>query len=191
MKDSLFIKHVRMTFDEWNKSILNKTVYLSDDESQRYSLICINKVREKQIWNFNGEKVIVADDGFYWLVVALKDENFVITMFMNQYSKPILWYIDMIDGQGIDLDGVYFYNDIFLDLIISTRGEIVEEDLDELVEAFKLGILTESQFNLAKSTAQELREKISKDNNWIYDYCFEVLDKVHKQIMENKCAVYE
>lgn len=49
MKDSLFIKHVRMTFDEWNKSILNKTVYLSEDESQRYSLICINKVREKQI----------------------------------------------------------------------------------------------------------------------------------------------
>lgn len=180
-----------MTFDEWNKSILNKTVYLSDDESQRYSLICINKVREKQIWNFNGEKVIVADDGFYWLVVAPKDENFVITMFMNQYSKPILCYIDMIDGQGIDLDGVYFYNDIFLDLIISTRGEIVEEDLDELEEAFKLGILTESQFNLAKRTAQELREKISKDNNWIYDYCFEVLDKVHKLIMENKCAVYE
>lgn len=41
MGDKLKIKHTRMTFDEWNRSIVKKNVYLSEDEEKRYGLIHI------------------------------------------------------------------------------------------------------------------------------------------------------
>lgn len=43
MGDKLKIKHTRMTFDEWNRSIVKKNVYLSEDEEKRYGLIHIEK----------------------------------------------------------------------------------------------------------------------------------------------------
>ena len=48
MGDKLKIKHTRMTFDEWNRAIVKKNVYLSEDEEKRYGLIHIEKVKEKQ-----------------------------------------------------------------------------------------------------------------------------------------------
>ena len=76
MGDKLKIKHTRMTFDEWNRSIVKKNVYLSEDEEKRYGLIHIEKVKEKQVWGFLDGRPVVADDGFQWLVIVPKYKNY-------------------------------------------------------------------------------------------------------------------
>lgn len=153
MGDKLKIKHTRMTFDEWNRAIVKKNVYLSEDEEKRYGLIHIEKVKEKQVWGFLDGRPVVADDGFQWLVIVPKYKNYVITMYMDQNRKTILWYIDMIDGQGTDEDGVCFYNDLFLDLIILDSGEIVEDDMaDFILVGLKLKI---SQKTEEKKSSRE------------------------------------
>lgn len=190
MDDELIIKHVRMTFDEWNRSILKKRVYLSEDVGNRYSLIYIDRVKEKQVWEFLEGKPVVADEGFKWLVVAPKYENYVITMYMDQNMKTILWYIDMIDGQGIDEDGVYFYNDMFLDLIVLNSGEIIEDDRDEFERALIMGVISQEQYELVKKTALELKNKILGDSNWISRYCQSIMTKIEKDILEDKCNLH-
>lgn len=190
MDDELIIKHVRMTFDEWNRSILKKRVYLSEDLENRYSLIYIDRVKEKQVWKFLKGKPVVADEGFKWLVVAPKYENYVITMYMDQNMKTILWYIDMIDGQGIDEDGVYFYNDMFLDLIVLNSGEIIEDDRDEFERALIMGVISQEQYELVNKTALELKEKIWGDSNWILRYCQSIMTKIEKDILEDKCNLF-
>ena len=159
MGDKLKIKHTRMTFDEWNRSIVKKNVYLSEDEEKRYGLIHIEKVKEKQVWGFLDGRPVVADDGFQWLVIVPKYKNYVITMYMDQNRKTILWYIDMIDGQGTDEDGVCFYNDLFLDLIILDSGEIVEDDRDELDMALAQGVISKEQYTRVNETALYLKER--------------------------------
>ena len=166
MGDKLKIKHTRMTFDEWNRSIVKKNVYLSEDEEKRYGLIHI-------------EKVIVP-----------KYKNYVITMYMDQNRKTILWYIDMIDGQGTDEDGVCFYNDLFLDLIILDSGEIVEDDRDELDMALAQGVISKEQYTRVNETALYLKERLRINSNWILDYCQETMIKIEKEISEDKCKVY-
>lgn len=52
MGDKLKIKHTRMTFDEWNRSIVKKNVYLSEDEEKRYGLIHIEKVKKNRCGDF-------------------------------------------------------------------------------------------------------------------------------------------
>lgn len=95
MGDKLKIKHTRMTFDEWNRSIVKKNVYLSEDEEKRYGLIHIEKVKEKHVWGFLDGRPVVADDGFQWLVIVPKYKNYVITMYMDQNRKTILWYEEL------------------------------------------------------------------------------------------------
>ncbi|MDY4670009.1 MAG: DUF402 domain-containing protein [Oliverpabstia sp.] len=189
MNEELIIKHVRMTFDGWNRSILKKRVYLSEDAENRYSLIYIDRVKEKQVWEFLESKPVVADDNFKWLVAAPKYENYVITMYMDQNMKTILWYIDMIDGQGIDEDGVYFYNDMFLDLIVLSSGEIIEDDRDEFERALIMGVISQEQYELVKKTALELKKKICEDSNWISRYCQEIMTKIERDILEDKCEL--
>lgn len=189
MNEELIIKHVRMTFDGWNRSILKKRVYLSEDAENRYSLIYIDRVKEKQVWEFLEGKPVVADDNFKWLVVAPKYENYVITMYMDQNMKTILWYIDMIDGQGIDEDGVYFYNDMFLDLIVLSSGEIIEDDRDEFERALIMGVISQEQYELVKKTALELKKKVCEDSNWISTYCQEIMTKIERDILEDKCEL--
>ena len=189
MNEELIIKHVRMTFDGWNRSILKKRVYLSEDAENRYSLIYIDRVKEKQVWEFLEGKPVVADDNFKWLVAAPKYENYVITMYMDQNMKTILWYIDMIDGQGIDEDGVYFYNDMFLDLIVLSSGEIIEDDRDEFERALIMGVISQEQYELVKKTALELKKKVCEDSNWISTYCQEIMTKIERDILEDKCEL--
>lgn len=189
VNEELIIKHVRMTFDGWNRSILKKRVYLSEDAENRYSLIYIDRVKEKQVWEFLEGKPVVADDNFKWLVAAPKYENYVITMYMDQNMKTILWYIDMIDGQGIDEDGVYFYNDMFLDLIVLSSGEIIEDDRDEFERALIMGVISQEQYELVKKTALELKKKVCEDSNWISIYCQEIMTKIERDILEDKCEL--
>lgn len=190
MKDGLEIKHVRLTFDEWNRSVKKKTIYLSEDEEQYYSLINIDIVKKPQVWKVFNSQLVVANNGYKWLVIAPKNENYAITMYMDEKAKPILWYIDMIDGHGVDTDGVSYYNDIFLDLLVSKKKQVVEDDRDEFEKAFIYGIISEKQYQQANATVEKLKVKIKEDPNWILEYSNKILEKIQKEIMEKKCRIY-
>jgi len=187
MKDSLAVKHVRLTFDEWNRSIRRKTVYLTEDAQRCCALICIEQVKEPQIWNIFGSEVTVADDGYTWLVIAPKQKNYVVTMYMNSECQPLLWYIDMADSMGKDPDGIAFYNDIFLDLLVSPSGELLEDDRDELEAALAQGVISDAQYHLADTTADSLKRRITADPHWLQRECQAVLDTVRRDIAAGRC----
>lgn len=96
----------------------------------------------------------------------------------------------MIDGQGTDEDGVCFYNDLFLDLIILDSGEIVEDDREELDMALAQGVISKEQYTRVNETALYLKERLRINSNWILDYCQETMIKIEKEISEDKCKVY-
>ncbi len=190
MKKELVIKHVRLTFDEWNKSIQKKNVYLYEDKDNRYGFIEIVHVKKRQVWSIFGREVIVADNGYKWLVISPKHENYVITMYMDNKMKPILWYIDIIDEKGTDRDGVFYYNDMFLDIIVSSTFQIVEDDRDELEMALKQGIISNEQYKMVNEIACALTDKLEKEPTWILDLSQDILRKIKKEIQENNCLIY-
>ena len=183
MPEKLMVKHVRFTFDEWDRSIQKKSLYQSEDGNIRLGLIEIEKVKTPQVWDAFGKKITVADDGYKWLIISPENEEYVITMYMNEKMIPILWYIDMCDGRGRDEDGVYYYEDLFLDLLVSESKEIAELDRDELEQAYAEGIIDDRQKRLAVATAEALKEKIYRDPDWIRSFSMEMLE-----VMKNKMA---
>lgn len=115
------MKRSRLSYDEW-KCILSKELCGSRVVSELITgyigLIEVREVSEVQIWKFRGEDIVVCDKGIKWLSILPEDDWYCITAMMNEKEEILLWYIDMIAAQGIDTDGIPYFDDLYLDLVV-------------------------------------------------------------------------
>ncbi|MGC6174220.1 DUF402 domain-containing protein [Lacrimispora sp. 38-1] len=167
------MKKSRLSYDEW-KCIVSKDMYGKKVNTEFFKgyigLIDIKEVSEKQRWKFNGEEITVCDKGLKWLSILPQDDFYCITVMMNERNDILVWYIDMIAEQGIDIDGVPYFNDLYLDLVVYPDGKIMIDDMDELEEALFQKDITQEQYNLAINTSNELRTGLLNDVNVFIDY---------------------
>ncbi len=70
--------------------------------------------------------------------------GYVGILSINEVSEPQIWKYngeDLIvcdnnfDEQGYDEDGVPYFYDLYLDLVVYPDGTVIEDDMDELQEA--------------------------------------------------------
>nr|WP_314459024.1 DUF402 domain-containing protein [uncultured Clostridium sp.] len=167
------MKKCRLSYDEW-KCIVSKDMYGKKVNTGFFrgyiGLIDIKAVSEKQIWKFNGEEIVVCDKGLKWLSILPQDGFYCITAMMNERNDILVWYIDMIAKQGIDIDGIPYFNDLYLDLVVYPDGKIMVDDMDELEEALFQNDITQEQFNLAINTSNELITGLLNDVNVFIEY---------------------
>ena len=175
------MKRSRLSYDEWKcikaKNLKGKQVN-TDFFNGYIGILEIKEVTEKQIWRFNDEDIIVCDNGLKWLSILPQDDFYCITAMMNSNNDILLWYIDMIAGQGIDTDGVPYFDDLYLDLVVYPDGTIKVDDMDELEEALSQGDITEDQFNLAISTSNKLKSGLLSDIDTFVDYTLKCKEMV-------------
>lgn len=173
------LKRSRLSYDEW-KCIRSKELYgkrVNSDFFKGYiGLINMKEVSEIQIWKFNGENIKVCDKGLKWLSILPKDDSYCITAMMNEKDEILLWYIDMIAGQGVDIDGIPYFDDLYLDLVVYPDGTIIEDDMDELEEALFKKEITKKQFNLAIETSSRLKNGLLNDIDNFRKYTMNCLD---------------
>lgn len=84
--------------------------------------------------------------------------------------------ISMIDEQGYDKDGVPYFYDLYLDLVIYPDGNIIVDDLDELQEALDIKIISQKQYNQAIKTSEKLQQGLFKDIGKFQDFIVEMMD---------------
>ena len=167
------MKRSRLSYDEWKciqtKKLNGKQVNL--DFFQGYiGLLEIEKVTEKQVWRFNGDEIVVCDDGLKWLSILPQNAYYCITAMMSSNDDILLWYIDIIAEQGIDDDMIPYFDDLYLDLVVYPDGTIKVDDMDELVEALSQNDISKEQFNLAIRTSNELQNGLLSNIDDFIDY---------------------
>ena len=176
------MKRSKLSYDEWKcietKKLKGKQV--NTDFFKGYvGILEIEKVTEKQIWRFNGEDIIVCDNGLKWISILPQNDFYCITVMMNANDDILLWYIDMVAEQGIDVDSIPYFDDLYLDLVIYPNGMIKVDDMDELEEALLRKDITEEQFNLAISTSNKLKNGLLSDIDSFIDFtlkCKEIVN---------------
>ena len=175
------MKRSRLSYDEWkcikSKKLTGKNI--DTDFFKGYiGLMEIEEVSEKQIWKFNGEDITVCDKGLKWLSILPQNDFYCITAMMNENNNVLLWYIDMIAEQGIDADGIPYFDDLYLDFIVYPSGTIKVDDMDELEDALSIKDITQEQFALAISTSNKLREGLLSNIDAFRKYtlrCYEMI----------------
>lgn len=160
------MKRCRLSYDEWKciiaKDILGKRVHMDFFEGY-VGLIHIREVDKVQTWKYNGEDIVVCDGGRKWLSILPEKDFYCITAMMDEKGEILLWYIDMIEGQGTDSDGIPYFYDLYLDLVVYPDGTIVVDDMGELEEALSRKEITQEQFDLAINTCNRLKDGVLCD----------------------------
>ena len=101
MNKKLVIKYVKSTFDEQNKMVSKKKHTCLKMKKCKVLLQILQKLKNH---NFGFDKMItIADNGYKWLVVLPKEDNYAITMYVDKNNVPLLWYIDLIDSTVLRL----------------------------------------------------------------------------------------
>ena len=169
----------RLTYDEWKcmiaKNRTGKTIDTTDFTGY-VGILNILEVSEPQIWKYNGEDLTVCNNNYEWLTIMPQNDYYCITVMMNEKQEVQVCYIDMIAEQGYDEDGVPFFYDLYLDLVVYPDGTIIEDDMDELQDALENGDITQQQFELALATKDKLKNGILSDCITFKEYIQKMYD---------------
>lgn len=177
------MKRKRLSHDEW-KTILSRELSgkeVHTDWVDGYiSILSISKVTSPQVWECGGRNITVCRDGTKWLSILPRNDYYCITAMMDENDNILLWYIDMIAGQGVDTDGVRYFDDLYLDLVVYPDGTIQVDDRDELEDALARREITAEQFQLALATSRKLMEGPLRDVEAFREYtyrCFHLISQ--------------
>ena len=89
------------------KGVLNEMVKIKKDNFDGIvAVLYIDDVSSPSRWKLPDEEITICDKGMKWLEILPADEHYLITAMMDCEGNILLWYIDMIAGQGLDGDGV-------------------------------------------------------------------------------------
>jgi len=181
--NELIVKHVRLTYDEWEcikEKEYTQTRIENDDFKGYVAAIRIKNVDVVQKWCICGSIVTVCDQGMRWIIIIPDNRGYAITMMLDKDNQPVVWYIDLIDKVGVDQDGVYYFDDLFLDLIVSQDGTIKEDDRDELVRAYNMKVISKVQYDKVNSQAMELIDQLRNHFLEFIDYCFKRMKELEE-----------
>lgn len=176
------MKRKRLDRDIWT-SIKSKNYIQKEIVSENFcgiiSLLYLNKVKPVSKWNaaLYGE-IIVCGTGMKWLQFLPENEHYLMTAMISVKNEIVAIYVDVIDSYGKCEDGVFYYDDLYLDFILYPDGRIVIDDRKELEEVYKNNIITEEQYNLALQIQDKLLNGILKDFSYLNKFCFDYLSHI-------------
>ena len=148
----------------WNRILQNRFMsqYLETTQFTGYvSLFCMDRVRDPLFVEYFHQRVCIADNGYAWLKQFPTGEHYCVTTQYDADFHILAWYIDICLQTGVADGRVPWFDDLYLDLIVSPMMEIEIKDADELLAARDAGDITQESFNLAWSVAKQLRERIA------------------------------
>lgn len=148
----------------------------------RAVLTCIDKVREPLWVDIGDQRVCVADAGYSWLTLFPENQKYVVTVMFNRQREAVQWYIDICKNIGITDSGVPWYDDLYLDIIISAEGNAFLIDEDDLSQALEQNIISKQDYDFAYAEANQLLKLIYSKQFTLLDYSKEIfmilLDKI-------------
>ncbi|MCM3783897.1 DUF402 domain-containing protein [Neobacillus mesonae] len=135
--------------------------YVESEEFTGYlSLYTIHDLKEPLWKTYGGHTFCTADKGYSWLQYFPKDEHYVVTAMFDDQERIVEWYIDTCRSQGVTDQGVPWFDDLYLDVIVLKGGEVFLLDEDELDDALEKGHITTADYDLSMRTAQHLLHSI-------------------------------
>lgn len=157
-----FMKRRRADRSDWERIVKRRYVqqHIDSDEFSGYiGLLCLDHVPDP-FWVSTQGDFCIADDGYAWLHQFPQDAFYVVTTMFDAHGNVIQWYIDICAKHGLDDDGVPWFEDLYLDIVIMPSGKVMLLDEDELDEALEKGQVSRSKYDIARYEAERLMSKI-------------------------------
>lgn len=147
---------------DWPDRYTCKITRLNDIYKGCASLIDIETVKRKVCFAGDCDQIVYGDSGYRWLIFLPEDDNWCMTAVYDNKHMIVEWYFDITRRNFLDCE-VPYYEDLYLDVVLSPNSGIKILDEDELLEALEKGIITGSEFDMAHSVCRRLVRDIGED----------------------------
>lgn len=77
----------------------------------------------------------------------------------NERNEIIEWYFDIAKKIGKE-NGIPYEDDLYLDILVRTDGDVILLDEEELIDALKRKEITKKDFDEANKLANDLMNKV-------------------------------
>ncbi len=101
----------------------------------------------------------IQDVEYKWLEFYDYSSKERLTAIYDDKNKIVEWYFDIAREIGKE-NGIPYEDDMYLDVVLTPKGDIILLDEDELKDAIDNGYITKKDFDEAYETANNLIEKI-------------------------------
>ncbi len=174
------IERKYMARNDWKRILQRETAYTEITSGEMHgeaSLLHILKVSKPlEVFSIDG-KIMICDDGYYWLQVAFENKNWWLTAMFNPAGECIQYYFDVTKQSIVNGEDSYF-DDLMLDIIVQPDGRLALLDMDELAEALAEGNISKEDYALAIKTSQDMLDGIKTEFCRLKDYCAEMFSKL-------------
>jgi uncharacterized protein len=104
----------------------------------------------------------------------------------NDKNEVVQWYIDICREIGFTEKGIPWYDDLYLDIIISSDYHISLIDEDDLALALKQNIIKQEDFDFAYQEAEKLLKQLRQNDIALLEYSREVFSILKERLEINK-----
>lgn len=119
---------------------------------------------------YGGIRTKTVDQNYSWLQLFPCDPSeFVLTAMFDNRTQLVQCYFDIVNEKGQDQNGVLWFDDLYLDLILFPNHQLFLVDEDELNEALDENIITAAMQKKAWRTAHRLMRLIKQDPDFFLD----------------------
>ena len=123
----------------------------------------------------NGKTII--DNDYKWLEFYDYSSKIKLTAIYDEKNEIIEWYFDIAREIGKD-NGIPYEDDLYLDVVVTPKREIILLDEDELKEAYNKREMTKEEYENAYKEAEELMSKLKNNINKLKEYTDKYLKRM-------------
>ena len=146
---------------------------------------------ETRYWEYEKSgKIPVSAKGMTWLTLIPDDRKRCIGAYIKPDRRVSVWYVDVIEKTGIDEDGIVYYIDKYLDVILTPQGDVIVQDRDELEAAYESGELSDAQYEEALKEGELILKELATDIGKTEEFCLAVLAKAEEMIAGDRFTIF-
>ena len=163
-------RHVRKRAESNYKIVSVKDKYFNGDIFF-YDFI---DVKEK-IFIPNGKCIM--DNNYKWLEFYDYSSKIKLTAIYDENNDIIEWYFDIARKIGKE-KGIPYEDDLYLDVVVTPKGEIKLLDEDELKEAYGKKEMTKKEYENAYKEAEQLMNKLKNNKDKLQEFTDKYLNQM-------------
>ena len=146
---------------------------------------------ETRYWEYEKSgKIPVSAKGMTWLTLIPDDRKRCIGAYIKPDRRVSVWYVDVIEETGMDEDGIVYYIDKYLDVILTPQGDVIVQDRDELDGAYESGELSDAQYEEALKEGELIIKELATDIGKTEEFCLAVLAKAEEMIAGDRFTIF-
>lgn len=111
----------------------------------------------------------IMDNNYKWLEFYDYNSKVKLTAIYNENNKIIEWYFDIAREIGKEKD-VPYEDDLYLDVVVTSTGEIILLDEEELKDALNRMEITNIEYENAYKEANQLIDKLSNRKEKLQEF---------------------